>query len=161
MAEETRGLPPWIKALFAFAALAFAANAAFVWASLSGRRDLVRRDYYAAGLEQDARLARRALAARHHLELVAGREWSVAAAPPVDGGSRPALEGADCRVSFRRPEDGREDRAATLAWTGGSAGAHRWAGPGHPLRRGRWDVLIEWERDGKVIMESALERFVE
>ena len=41
---------------------ALVVNAAFVWIALSGRRDLVRKDYYAAGLEQDARLARRALA---------------------------------------------------------------------------------------------------
>lgn len=161
MAEATRGLPLWIKALAAFAALALAANAAFVWASLSGRRDLVRQDYYAAGLEQDARLARRALAARHRVELATGPSWSVAAAPLGTGAPAPGLEGSTCRVSFRRPEDGREDRAATLAWTGGTAGAHHWEGPGHPLRKGRWDALIEWERDGKVFMESALERSVE
>jgi hypothetical protein len=167
---EEQGMPAWMKALIGVAALAFVVNIAFVWVSLSGRRDLVRKDYYAAGLEQDARLARRALAASHRIEVaLAEGAWSVSAARPSpvsgqlppEGAAWPALEGARCRISLLRPEDGREDRALELAWSGGSEAAGSWKAAGPDLRRGRWDVLVEWERDGEVFMESAFERFEE
>lgn len=169
MDREAPGMPAWIKALLGLAALVLVANAAFVWVSLSGNRDLVRKDYYRAGLEQDARLSRRALAASHRIEVdLAGGAWRVRAArtPQVSGelppGSAawPALEGARCRISLRRPEDGREDRELELTWTGGSREEGSWEAPGPALRRGRWDVLVEWERDGEVFMESAFERFL-
>lgn len=176
MASRKEGLPPWILALIALAALGLLANGAFVWISLTGRRDLVRPDYYQAGLEQDARLARRALAAAHDVELTAeGGEWIVRAsrrgdpasgspedqapAAPGAAGNRASLEGAACRVTFQRPEDGRLDASAALAWAGGSEDDGTWRGPAAPLRKGRWDVLIEWERDGEVFMESAFPRF--
>jgi hypothetical protein len=172
------GVPFWIKALAALAVLALLANGVFIWLSLKGRRDLVRQDYYQAGLEQDARLARRALAAAHSVELAAeGGEWVVrasrlpgipaatgqAGAPPATEGvpspeGAPSLEGAACRISFQRPEDGREDRAAELAWAGGTTTEGVWRGPAAQLRKGLWNILIEWERDGKVFMESAFPR---
>lgn len=168
MGSRQEGLPPWILALLALAALGLVANGAFVWISLTGRRDLVRPDYYQAGLEQDARLARRSLAAAHEVELAAeGGEWIVRASrrtdPPASAtghaGTPPSLEGAACRVTFQRPEDGRLDAAAALAWAGGSAERGTWRGPAAPMRKGRWDVLIEWERDDEVFMESAFPRF--
>jgi hypothetical protein len=168
VASRKEGIPPWILALIALAALGLLANGAFVWISLTGRRDLVRPDYYQAGLEQDARLARRSLAAAYDVELVAeGGEWIVRAsrrtglpsATPGDAGTRPSLEGTACRVTFQRPEDGRLDASATLAFAGGSAERGTWRGPAEALRKGRWDVLIEWERDGEVFMESAFPRF--
>jgi hypothetical protein len=168
MSEQPLGIPAWIKALAGLAGLVLIVNGAFVWISLSGRRDLVRKDYYQAGLEQDARLARRALAASHRvgLDLAAGR-WRVSAAraPQVSGtlppetSAWPDLEGSLCRVSLRRPEDGREDKSVELPWVGGTGESGAWEGPGPGLRRGRWEVLIEWERDGRVFMESAFERF--
>ncbi len=192
MASRKEGIPPWILALIALAVLGLLANGAFVWISLTGRRDLVRPDYYQAGLEQDARLARRALAAAHDVELSAeGGEWIVrasrrgdpgsaslrnpgtasprdpASASPGDPtpaanvvtGTRPSLDGATCRITFQRPEDGRLDASTTLAWAEGSADEGTWRGPAASLRNGRWDVLIEWERDGEVFMESAFPRF--
>lgn len=168
------------------------ANAAMVWLSLQGRRDLVRSDYYQAGLEQDARLARRALADAHAASLsMDGGEWTVTAngtapgpetTPPQGqlpaagnaGGIPPAsraapslpapglaadmLPGSVCRVRLSRPEDGRLDRVVDLAWVEGSRGL--WRGPGIGLKTGRWDVLVEWEKDGKVFMESAFPRYV-
>lgn len=170
MADRKEGVPAWMKALGGLAVLVVVVNAAFVWVSLSDRRDLVRKDYYAAGLEQDARLARRALAASHRIELdLADGAWTVSAErlPQVPGEllsdtvPPPSLESARCRVSVQRPEDGREDRSLELAWAGGSQEAGSWKAAGPDLRRGRWDVLVEWERDGEVFMESAFERFVE
>lgn len=170
MGDREPGLPAWIKALIGLAVLVLVVNTAFVWVSLSGRRDLVRQDYYAAGLGQDARLARRALAASHRIELdLTNGAWSVSAARlprvpdalPSDASAPPSLDSSRCRVSVRRPEDGREDRVLELAWSGGSEAAGTWRAEGPALRRGRWDVLVEWERDGEVFMESAFERFVE
>lgn len=154
------GIPGWIKALAAIAGLALIANGTFVWLSLSGHRDLVRKDYYQAGLEQDARLARRALAAGHRIDLtVDAGTWTVTAARLDDGAAAwVSLEGAVCKASFSRPEDGREDRAAELAWIDGTARVGVWRGPASPLRNGHWDVLLEWERDGRVFMESAFAR---
>jgi hypothetical protein len=175
MEKTDTGLPPWIKALITIAVLALLANGIFIWMSLSGRRDLVRRDYYQAGLEQDARLARRALAAAHSVVLEAeGGEWVVRAsrlpglpldAPaPTGTQTSPAgatsLEGAACRVSFQRPEDGREDRIAELAWAGGTTTEGTWRGASAPLRKGLWNILIEWEREGKVFMEAAFPRSI-
>lgn len=170
MGSREEGLPLWIKALMGLAVLVLVVNVAFVWLSLSGRRDLVRKDYYAAGLEQDARLARRALAASHRIEVdLAEGAWRVSAARapqvsgqlPQDSSAWPSLENSRCRISVRRPEDGREDRSLELGWSGGSLEAGTWEARGPDLRRGRWDVLVEWERDGKVFMESAFDRFEE
>lgn len=173
MEDGQTGVPGWIKALAAVAGLALIANGAFVWLSLSGRRDLVRKDYYQAGLEQDARLARRALAAGYRIDLSLGAgSWTVTAARsdgnaaarnPGDSASRPPapwvyLEGSLCKASFSRPEDGREDRVVELAWADGTDREGAWSGPASHLRSGHWDVLLEWERDGKVFMESAFSR---
>lgn len=174
MAEPEIGMPAWIKALIGLACLVFAANGAMVWMSLSGRRDLVRQDYYEAGLEQDARLARRSLAAAFDIEFnESDGAWKVTVAertggmpsgipPAVGDGTRPraasplpSLEGSRCRIRFQRPEDGRLDWTTELAWAGGSPGIAAWRGPATTLRKGHWDVLIEWERNGEVFMETA------
>jgi hypothetical protein len=160
MAEETSKLPLWIKALAAMAVLAFLANGIMIAYALGGRRDLVRADYYQAGLEQDARMARRALAAGHGIRLdLRDGAWTVELTGATAQGDP---YGWECRVRLQRPEDGREDRAASLGWRGLSAeGAAVWTGKGQPLRKGRYDVLIEWEKDGKVFMETAFPRFVD
>lgn len=160
MAEDTSKPPLWIKALAAMAILAFLANGIMIAYALGGRRDLVRADYYQAGLEQDARMARRALAAGHGIKLsLQGGAWSVELAGAAAQGD-PA--GWDCRVRLQRPDDGREDRTAALGWRGVTAeGSAVWEGNGQPLRKGRYDVLIEWEKDGKVFMETAFARDVD
>jgi nitrogen fixation protein FixH len=155
MADQTSRPPLWIKALAGLMALAFAANAAMVWMSQRGRRDLVRPDYYAAGLAEDARMARRAAAAGYRIALAPTAEgWRVEAAP-VQGISPAAVAGTRCRVAFRRPEDDREDRILSLAWTGEESGAGRWEGTGARLKPGRYDVTVEWERDGETFMEKS------
>jgi hypothetical protein len=161
MAEVSSKLPLWIKALAAMAVLAFLANGIMIAFALGGRRDLVRADYYQAGLEQDARMARRALAAGHGIRLsLQDGAWTVelTAAAGADGDP----SGWGCRVRLQRPDDGREDRSAELGWRGVTVeGAAVWQGDGHPLRKGRYDVLIEWEKDGEVFMETAFHRYVD
>jgi hypothetical protein len=160
MAEETSKIPLWIKALASLAVLTFLANGIMIAYALGGRRDLVRGDYYQAGLEQDARMARRALAAGREIRLsLQGGSWRVELGGATDLGDPAAWE---CRVRLQRPDDSREDRSAGLRWAGGTAaGAATWHGKGHPLRKGRYDVLIEWEKDGKVFMETAFPRYVD
>lgn len=159
--KVTYGVPLWIKALGLLAILVAVANAAMVWFSLHGNRDLVRRDYYQAGLDQDGRIARRSQAAAFSVSLkLDGPEWTVTAAPssPASAtGPTPALEGARCTVHLRRPDDGRLDRVVELSW---SPEQGAWRGPGFPLRRGHWDILVEWQRDGVVFMEHADARFI-
>lgn len=166
MAEEASVLPPWMKVLGTLVLTAFLANGAMVWLSLRGHRDLVRSDYYQAGLAQDARMARRALADSQGISLSTGAaDWIVrvesrdsAAYEGSAAAVAAGLPGSLCRVRFSRPDDGREDRSVELAW--GGNGNSSWQGPGVPLRAGQWDVLIEWEKDGKVFMESAFPRYV-
>ena len=154
MVEETptvTELPNWIKALGGLILAAALANGAMVWFSLSGHRDLVRSDYYQAGLQQDARMARRALADGYRIELTAvPGGWSVRAEP-----AKGPVAGSTCRVRFIRPDDGRRDRTASLQWVEDRG---RWEGPSDPIGPGRWDILIEWDKDGKTIMESAFAR---
>src|SRR5690606_31645687 len=108
--HETRrpgasGIPGWMLALGGMVLLMAVANAVMVWQSTGSRRDLVRPDYYAEGLNEDEAIARNALAQ------AAGRV-SLARTP---SGWRVETE-ADvrragiCRAHFYRPDDGREDR---------------------------------------------------
>jgi hypothetical protein len=160
VAEDTSKLPPWIKALVGLAVLAALANGAMVWFSLNGHRDLVRSDYYQAGLEQDARMARRSLADGHGIRLTLKEGlWRVDMDGP-EGAPPPAAW--KCRISLQRPDDSREDRVVELRWQDApGAGRHAgaWQGVGVPLRKGRYDILIEWEKDGRIFMETAFPRY--
>lgn len=172
MADKNSGFPPWMKALGGLILAAALANGAMVWLSLRGERDLVRSDYYQAGLEQDARMARRARADGHRLVLAEVPEgWTVEAealASKTPGGTVAGdidpLAGSRCRIRFTRPDDGREDKVTELPWAGagpgGRLGKGIWLGPGPSLKAGHWDVLVEWERDGKVFMESPFNRYI-
>lgn len=152
-----RGLPHSIKALAAIFILALAVNAAMVYMSQRGNRDLVRPDYYAAGLDEDARIARRAMAAAFNIAILpAGTTWSLVATPR--GETPTALAGSRCRLDFRRPEDGRWDRSLDLAWgdnrDGEGPGGGRWSGRDAEVRPGRYDVTATWDRDGESFMET-------
>ena len=57
-AQDREGAPRWLLALAAMMLIMLVANGIMVWLSLRGHRDLVRPDYYDAGLDQDKTMAR-------------------------------------------------------------------------------------------------------
>jgi hypothetical protein len=156
MAEETSKIPGWIKALAGLVALVFVANAAMLRAALGGRRDLVRTDYYDAGLAEDARRERLAASAPFDVAMgPSGGTWSVELRrKPGLEASGPDLAGTRCRLAVLKPDDRRLDRVVDLAWADG--GTPRWVGAAPGLRKGHWEVTLTWERDGRAFMEAAL-----
>lgn len=143
-----RSIPLWIPALAAFMALVAAANVALVWLSGSGHRDLVRPDYYEAGLAQDSVIARAEGSAA----------WSKGVSlHPEDGGwileAPQAPAGATGgNVRLYRPDDGRADREARLE----KAGDGRWTAAFPGLRRGRWIATVAWDEAGRILGEGSI-----
>jgi nitrogen fixation protein FixH len=147
-------MPGWIKALIGTVACVMAANAVLLWQALYVRRDLVRKDYYEAGLNQNVRMARRALADSLGLRVTFGRDSGGFRVEAVGSG---AVAGGDplslplCRAEFYRPDDGREDHAVDLARENGGAA---WSGPAPSLRHGHWRVTLLWMDGSKAVMEK-------
>jgi nitrogen fixation protein FixH len=158
-------MPGWLKGLAVTCLLAVAANAVLLWQALHVRRDLVRKDYYEAGLDQDGRMARTALAeagGMHTDFLRDGDGLRVEA--KRDGGFAGA--GADplklrvCEVQFYRPDDGREDAKLEFIREDAAEGsAVRWRGPSPKLRRGLWRITLFWMDGARPIMEKSLDYF--
>lgn len=147
------GFPRWGFAMVAVLALMFGANGLMVWLSLRGHRDLVRADYYDAGLDQDAVIARNGLARIPGMEVRLRRDagfWRAEAGHPL-------LRSAVCKVELYRPDDGREDRTLEMGLpqpAAGVPGPHVWAVASPSLRKGLWMAKLVWEQDGKPIMEE-------
>lgn len=145
--------PVWLLSLAGMMLVMLFANGIMVWLSLRGHRDLVRTDYYDAGLDQDATMARTALSRAPGMDVVffrADSGWQAEA-------TAEALKSATCRVMLYRPDNRAEDRI--LDWGAPSAppavpGRMVWKGPVPTLRRGRWEALLVWEVDGKAVMEK-------
>jgi hypothetical protein len=150
---ERRNAPVWLLALAGMMLVMFFANGIMVWLSLSGHRDLVRSDYYDAGLDQDATMARAALSREPGMEVDFIRDasgWAVETAADV-------LKAATCRVLLYRPDNRGEDRI--LEWGRPLESSLRpdrvfWKGPVPALRRGHWEARLVWEVDGKAVMEK-------
>lgn len=148
------GFPRWGHALIGLLALMFGANGLMVWLSSRGHRDLVRADYYDAGLDQDAVIARNGLAREPGMEVAFRRDasaWRVESASPL-------LRNAVCTVGLYRPDDGSEDRILKLGLprpAAGEPGPNVWSAPGPSLRKGVWVARFVWEVDGKAIMEES------
>jgi hypothetical protein len=140
-----RGPPAWMLALGGFMIVVVAVNAAFVWLSSRGHRDLVRRDYYAAGLKQDSLIALTAMAGPVSLRREGG-DWRLEAAVPAATG---------CRLRFYRPDDGSADREIRLERAPGSG--EIWRGRSPDLRRGHWIATAIWERDGADWREASIQ----
>ena len=143
-----RGMPIWIPALVGFMTLVAAANGALVWLSGRGHRDLVRPDYYAAGLAQDSLISRTAGSAAWVKSIALRREgdrW-ILEAPTAPDGATGAV------VRLYRPDDGRADREARLEKSDKPA----WRAEFLDLRRGQWVATLAWERDGRVVSEGSI-----
>jgi hypothetical protein len=147
-----RGIPAWVFVLAGMVLLMLCANGLMVWLSSHGRRDLVRADYYDAGLQEDNSIARNALArAAGRVDLRRIPEgWEIETG--VD------LAGSDtCRAHFYRPDDGREDRVLVLTRSGGGSGGRGlWRGSKLDLRRGQWIVNLVWEENGSPRSETSI-----
>lgn len=154
------GFPAWGFALVALLALMLGANGSMVWLSSRGHRDLVRPDYYDAGLDQDGVMARNGLARDPAMEIGfrrGGAHWNVEAASG-------RLGAATCRIELYRPEDGREDKVLELGLpqTGNARGAKTvWSVPAPALRKGFWVAKLIWEENGKPILEESLRIYVD
>ena len=152
--SRREGFPRWGYALVAVLALMLGANGWMVWLSSRGHRDLVRPDYYDAGLDQDAVIARNGLARVPGMEATLRRDagnWRAESASPL-------LRNAVCTLGLYRPDDGREDRTLVMGLPQPAAdvpGPNIWSIPGPSLRKGMWVARLVWERDGKPIMEES------
>jgi nitrogen fixation protein FixH len=131
-----------------FMASVLAVNAAFVWISSTGRRDLVRSDYYAASLKQDSVLALEEAAVPFSLRRD-GNDWLVENA----AGEKAAT---GCRLRFYRPDDGGADREIRLGPAPAADGKEAWRGASPALRHGLWIVTAVWEHAGKDFREASL-----
>jgi hypothetical protein len=158
-AAGRQGAPRWLLALAAMMGLMLAANGIMVALSLRGHRDLVRPDYYDAGLDQDGTMARTGLSRSPGMEVFFHRDTAGWRAEAVSEALRPAT----CRVLLYRPDNGGEDRI--LEWGAsrsapGDPGRIYWKGPSPSLRRGHWEARLVWEVDGKPIMEKPLRLYI-
>lgn len=142
------GLPPWMFALGVFMLVVGVVNAGFVWLSSHGHRDLVRPDYYEAGLKQDSVIALSAATGPITLRREGG-EWL------LETDADRAIPAA-CRLRFYRPDDGSADREVKLEAAPAPAGRMAWRGPAEALRRGHWIVTAVWNRDGHDIAGKTL-----
>lgn len=159
--EKPAGMPFWIKFLLAFFVVVAGANAVFIKLALAPR-DLVRKDYYAAGLLQDARMARQAAQAGLDIGLhdEAGG-WSVDAgkksgtADTATAGVNP-LRAKVCEAHFYRPDDGAADRVLKLirSEAPGTDGKAVWRGPALDLKRGHWEINLVWIDGDRPVMET-------
>jgi hypothetical protein len=144
------GRPPaWMVVLGLFMFAVGAVNAAFVWLSSHGQRDLVRPDYYEAGLRQDSIIALAAAAGPVSLRREGG-DWLLETA----AGSAAAT---GCRLRFYRPDDGRADREVRMESAPAPTGREAWRGPSAGLRRGRWIVTATWNRGGRDVREKTFD----
>jgi hypothetical protein len=156
-AQPAQGFPVWIFALAGVLLLMAGANGYMVWLSSHERHDLVRADYYDAGLQEDKSIALNAAShAAGHVTLErTGEGWELRSSADV-------IDAPACRAYFYRPDDDREDRAVMLSRAagpgriGGPAGG-LWRGSGPGLRRGKWDVKLVWERNGASVSEMTVE----
>lgn len=143
------GPPAWMVVLGLFMAVVGIVNVGFVWLSSRDRHDLVRQDYYEAGLKQDSVIALSAAAGPVSLRRDGG-DWLLEAA----AGTAAAT---GCLLRFYRPDDGSADREVRLRSAPAPAGREAWRGPAETMRRGHWRVTAVWDRGGKGVREKTLE----
>jgi len=122
-------------------------NGIFVWLS-NGRHDLVREDYYAAGLKQDSVIALNSATGPVTFRREGG-EWRLENAE----GTSPAT---GCRLRLYRPDDDKADREVRLQRQPAEAGREAWKVAAPALRRGHWIATVVWDRDGVDVREFSL-----
>ena len=158
--NRREGFPRWGFALVALLLLMLGANGSMVWLSSRGHRDLVRSDYYDAGLDQDGIMARNGMARLPGMHVTLHRDGKAWRAESGSG----LLRGAVCKIRLYRPDDGREDKVLNLGASrpmADAAGRIAWVAPSAVLRRGFWIAQLVWEENGKSIMEESFRIYVE
>lgn len=158
--KAARGLPGLVIAMVALIVLVAGANGLLVWLSSHGKHELVRSDYYDAGLDLDGRMMRTDLAREPGMDVSFRRDGDVWRAETGIG----SLRGTDCKARLYRPDNGAEDRDLDLGGPRASAedsGRYIWSVPKPSLRRGYWDVHLTWERAGEPVMEESFRIFVD
>ncbi len=155
-----------LMALVFFAVAALVANAWLVWSAVGKRRDLVREDYYEAGLREDSRRERMAAAAAYHIDSDGkGGDWVVRLSPRSERISAPSFsEDVVCRVYFQKPDDARRDFFLNLRpeaietpseekansdhseQVAPAPAIWRWSGETPEMKSGLWNVRVEWSR---------------
>jgi hypothetical protein len=158
--KAAQGLPGLVIAMGALIVLVAGANGLMVWLSSHGKHELVRGDYYDAGLDLDGRMARTELAREPGMDVRFRRDGAYWRAETGIG----SLRGTDCKARLYRPDNEAEDRNLDLGGPRASAedsGRYIWSVPKPALRRGYWNVQLTWESEGKPVMEESFRIFVD
>lgn len=158
--DAPRGLPGLVIAMGVLILLVAGANGLMVWLSSHGKHELVRSDYYDAGLDLNGSMVRTDLARAPGMDLSFRHDGSFWRAETGSG----LLQGTDCKARLYRPDNGAEDRVLDLGGPRASAdgsGRYIWSVAKPALRRGYWNVQLTWERAGKPVMEESFRIFVD
>ncbi len=153
-------VPKSVIALGAMTLLMLGANGSMVWLSSRGHRDLVRPDYYDAGLDQDGIMARTNLSRLPGMEVTLLRDssgWKVETGAAV-------LKKTKCNIRFYRPDNCEEDKTLDLGFSHSSltdSSRIIWKAASPSFRRGYWVAHLVWEEGAKSIMEKSFRIYIE
>jgi len=152
--NKTTKLPlPWYAiALATMMLMMFAANGALLWYSSHGKHDLVRSDYYDAGLIQDKTIARNKLSKTLGMEATLNRGkdfWTITS-------SAKSLRNTKCQIYLYRPENNQEDQVIEMQNSNQSeSDTTLWKHPSFNLRKGQWIAKVVWEANKIPVMEKS------
>jgi len=145
-------LPWYAIALALIMLMMFGANGALLWYSLHGTHDLVRHDYYDAGLLQDKIIARNTLAKSLGMEapLTLGKDfWTIATGSKI-------LKNTNCNIYLYRPENEKEDQVIAMQTLNQSeSDTTIWKHSALTLRSGKWIAKVVWESNKQAVMEKS------
>jgi hypothetical protein len=147
-------MPKIVIALSAFMLLVLSVNGYMVWLSAKGHRDLVRPDYYDAGLEQDKIIARNNLSQLNGMDLTFIQDssgWKAEVGSDL-------LKNSQCKVHWYRPDNKKDDLQLDLGMAQVSLknpNRFFWKGKNPVLKRGEWIARLVWLENGKPIMEKS------
>ena len=166
-------MPGWMKILGITCLLAVLANGVMVWQALHTQHDLVRKDYYEAGLDQDGRIARTSLANSKdwHISFLKNEKGFRVEAKRDTSHSNTnnknvlpttidPLSLRICQVQFYRPDNVKEDfKQEFFHQPDSSTAISIWQGPSVKLRRGHWRITLLWIKDQSPLMEKTFDYF--
>lgn len=145
-------LPWYAIALSLMMLMMLGANGTLLWYSSHGTRDLVRNDYYDAGLLQDKTIARNTLAKSLGMEapLTLGKDfWTIATGSKI-------LKNTNCTIYLYRPENAKEDQVIEMQASHQSkSDSTIWKHSTLILRPGKWIAKIVWESNNQAVMEKS------
>jgi hypothetical protein len=155
-----KGLPGLVIAMGALIVLVASANGVMVWLASHGKHELVRDDYYDAGLDLDGRMSRMETARAQGMDVSFRHDGAFWRAETGSG----SLGGTECKARLYRPDNEAEDMDLHLSGPRASAedsSRYIWSVPRPALRRGHWEVHLTWERAGKPVMEESFRIFID